>query len=66
MYHPDYAWMFFNWYYGRWWFDAHDSCSEDGEKLETVVQTSLVFDHYPRIEDERRNEPNTGKIVSSS
>ena len=57
--------MFFNWYSGRWWFDEYGSCSEDGEKLETVVRTSLVFDHYPRIEEDLKNEPNIGKIVSS-
>ena len=64
MYHPNYAWMFFNWYFGRWWFYGYSSCTEYGEKLETVVQTSIVFDHYPRIEDDRRDEPNIGKIVS--
>ena len=65
MYHPKYAWMFFNWYSGRWWYDEVNSCSTDeAEKLEEVIETSIVFDHYARIEDDRRDEPNIGNIVS--
>ena len=65
MYHPKYAWMFFNWYSGRWWYDEVNSCSADeAEKLEEVIETSIVFDHYARIEDDRRDEPNIGNIVS--
>ena len=64
MVHPKYAWMFFNWYSGRWWFDEVGSCSEQAEVLETVVETSLVLDHYPRIEEDRKDEPNIGNIVS--
>lgn len=67
MYHPTYAWMFFNWYLDHWWL-ANSSCTGKGlvkgENLERVVETSLVFDHYPRIEDEHRDEPNQGNVVS--
>lgn len=63
MYHPNYAWMFFNWYLDRWWFD-NSSCVEQAQSLEAVIETSIVFDHYPRIERDRMDEPNIGKIVS--
>jgi len=32
--------------------------------LERVVRTSIVLDHYPRIEDEDVNKINIGNIVS--
>jgi len=69
MYHPTYAWMFFNWYLDNWWI-ANSSCTIDddgsvkGEISERVIRTSLIFDHYPRIEEEHKNEPNQGNIVS--
>ena len=34
------------------------------EDLERVLRTSLILDHYPRIEDEQANEQNVGNIVS--
>ena len=64
MYHPDYAWMFFNWYMDRWWFDESSCTKELAVELETVVERSIVFDHYPRIEEDRVDEPNIGNIVS--
>ena len=67
MYHPTYAWMFFNWYLDNWWL-ANSSCvldgSVEGESLEKVVTNSLVFDHYPRIEEEHKDQLNQGNIVS--
>lgn len=67
MYHPTYAWMFFNWYEDDWWL-ANSSCISDGSvnkgSIESVLETSLVFDHYPRIEDERKDELNQANIVS--
>ena len=67
MYYPTYAWMFFDWYLDNWWL-ANSSCVLDGsvkgESLARVVRASLVFDHYPRIEDEHRNRINQGNIVS--
>ena len=67
MHHPTYAWMFFNWYLDNWWL-ANSSCvldgSVEGESLEKVVLNSLVFDHYPRIEEEHKDELNQGNIVS--
>ena len=66
MYHPTYAWMFFNWYLDDWWL-ANTSCinaSVKGENLERVITNSLVFDHYPRIEGEDKDKPNQGKVVS--
>ena len=38
--------------------------SVKAEDLERVLRTSLILDHYPRIEDERVNERNVGNIVS--
>ena len=65
MYHPEYVWMFFNWYGNSWWFygSMHNGCS--AQNLELVIETSLVFDHYPRIDEDRLNDPNIGNIVSS-
>ena len=67
MYHPTYAWMFFNWYLDNWWL-ANSSCVLDGsvkqESLERVVRTSIIFDHYPRLEDEHRDKANKANIVS--
>ena len=67
MYHPKYAWMFFNWYLDNWWL-ANSSCVLDGsvkgEDLERVLTTSLVYDHYPRIEEEHKDKLNQGGIVS--
>jgi len=66
MVHPQYAWMFFNWYMDQWWLD-NSTCTEeaiDPKRLETVIETSIVFDHYPRIENDRKNDLNVGKIVS--
>ena len=31
-----------------------------------VVETSIVLDHYPRIEDDRKDKTNIGNIVSIS
>ena len=56
--------MFFNWYMDHWWFDE-SSCSAQAQSLETVIETSIVFDHYPRISKDRLNDPNIGNIVSS-
>jgi len=68
MLHPTYTWITFNWYTEYWWKD-NSSCIRDGsvkiEDLERVLKTSLIVDHYPRIEDERADEQNVGKIVSN-
>ena len=68
MLHPTYTWITFNWYTEYWWKD-NSSCIRDGsvkiEDLERVLKTSLIVDHYPRIEDEHADEPNVGKIVSN-
>ena len=57
--------MFFNWYMDRWWFDK-STCTTEAVKLETVIESSIVFDHYPRIEEDRVDEPNIGNIVSGN
>jgi len=48
---------------------VNSSCTKDGsveiKDLERVLRTSLIVDHYPRIEDELADEPNVGKIVSN-
>ena len=64
MYHPEYAWMFFNWYMDRWWFDESE-CSEQAQELEAVIETSIAFDHYPRLEEDQQNISNIGGIVSN-
>ena len=48
----------------RWWFDE-SSCSAQAQNLEVIIENSIVFDHYPRIEENRLNDSNIGKIVST-
>ena len=38
--------------------------SVKGKSLERIVKTSLVFDHYPRIEDKHMDRVNQANIVS--
>ena len=68
MFHPTYAWMFFNWYSDGWWITDNSSCVRDGsvrvEDLQRVLRDSLILDHFPRIEDEQADKPNVGNIVS--
>ena len=66
MYHPEYVWMFYSWYGDHWWLDFGiygSNCS--AQNLETVIETSIAFDYYPRIEEDRLNDLNIGNIVSS-
>ena len=69
MFHPTYVWMFFNWYLDNWWLINDSSCIMDGsvkpQDLEHVLRTSLILDHYPRIDDEHANDQNVGNIVSN-
>ena len=66
MVHPKYAWMFFNWYNDNWWTNI--SCTKNDSETEAAIQkilsTSLIFDHYPRIDEKDRDIPNVGNIVS--
>ena len=68
MFHPTYVWMFFNWYLDNWWLVDNSSCIMDGsvnpQDLERVLRSSLILDHYPRIDDECANDQNVGNIVS--
>ncbi|XP_065899532.1 gamma-aminobutyric acid type B receptor subunit 2-like [Dysidea avara] len=64
MAHPEYAWMFFNWYNDNWWTDV--SCTKNDPATETAIEnillTSLLFDHFPRIDEEYKDELNVGNI----
>ncbi|XP_065899518.1 gamma-aminobutyric acid type B receptor subunit 2-like isoform X2 [Dysidea avara] len=64
MAHPEYAWMFFNWYNDNWWTDV--SCTKNDPVTETAIEnillTSLIFDHYPRLDEEYKDELNVGNI----
>jgi len=68
MLHPNYVWIFFYWYSEYWWM-TEKNCTMDksikAQDLEKIVKTSLIFDHYPRIEDEDTDEINVGNIVSN-
>lgn len=67
MFYPEYVWMVFSWYLHHWWL-AKSSCAKhhiQAKKLERLVRTSLVFDHYPRMEDEDADKLNVGGIVSN-
>ena len=61
--------MFFNWYLDNWWVVDNGSCVMDGsvnvKDLERVLRNGLVLDHRSRIEDDRADELNVGKIVSN-
>ena len=58
--------MFFNWYNDNWWTNI--SCTKnDPEKeaaIEKILLTSLIYDHYPRIDEEHKDQLNVGNIVS--
>ena len=56
--------MFFNWYTSEWWYDKAGSCAGKADELENVIDTSIVLDHYPRIDKDRLDEPNVANIVS--
>ena len=66
MFYPDYVWTLFNWYPAGWW-SAESSCAKNAtqaKKLERLVMTSLVLDHYPRIDEKDINKTNIGNVVS--
>ena len=64
MFHPTYQWMLFNWYTDDW---LNAGCAANNpsirKELEAIVETALVFDHYPRIDDNDKDKPNVGNIV---
>ena len=66
MAHPRYAWMFFNWYNDNWW--ANISCTQNNSSrekaIEAILSSSLIFDHYPRIDEKDKHKLNVGNIVS--
>ena len=68
MFHPTYAWIFFNWYRDKFWIADNPSClmdkSAQPEDLERVLRTSLVMDQWPTVEDDEGDELNVGNIVS--
>ena len=64
MIHPTYSWMFFNWYSNDWWKNA--SCTKNDTNIKNLLSTSLIFDHYPRIDEDDKNEVNVGGIVSNN
>ena len=59
-----YSWMFFNWYSDNWWINNGSCTQNDTTAMESLLSTSLVFDHYPRIDEKDKNEVNVGNIVS--
>ena len=69
MFYPTYGWILINWYLDDWWVNDNSSCIRDGsvtgEDLERLLRFSLSLDHFPRVEDDRQDEPNIGNIVSS-
>ena len=69
MFYPTYGWILINWYLDDWWVNDNSSCIKDGsvtgEDLERLLRFSLSVDHFPRIEDDRHDEPNIGNIVSN-
>ena len=66
---PPMVGLLINWYLKNWWVRDNSSCIRDGsvkgEDLERFLRFSLSLDHFPRIKDDRQDEPNIGNIVSS-
>jgi len=64
MFHPTYQWMLFSWY-SRDWLNA--GCAANNsiirKQLEAIVETALLFDHYPRIDEEDKDRMNVGNTV---
>jgi len=63
MTHPTYAWMFYNWYSDNWWEVSKSSCTV--EQIKSFLDYSLVFDHYPRINDSDKDKLNVADMVRS-
>ena len=59
--HPDYVWIFHNWYTIDWWMNT-SNCTQD--QMKTVLSSQFVLDHYSRINDEDKNKTNIGGVVS--
>ena len=63
---PKYSWMFFNWYSDNWW--KNGNCTRNNtngqREMAELLSTSLIFDHYPRIDENDKNKTNIGNIVS--
>ena len=65
MAHPTHAWMSFNWYTDDWWFDSNCTKNDtERQAIEDILLTSLIFDHYPRIDENDKDKRNVGNIVS--
>ncbi|XP_065899540.1 gamma-aminobutyric acid type B receptor subunit 2-like isoform X3 [Dysidea avara] len=63
--HPKYAWMFFSWYNDNWWTNTSCTINDLAKEaaIENILLTSLIFDHYPRIDEEHKDVPNVGNIT---
>ena len=58
--------MFFNWYNDNWWTNTRCTKNNTATKadIENILLTSLIYDHYPRIDEEHKDQLNVGNIVS--
>ena len=54
--------MFHNWYSDEWWTQLTPNCATD--QIQSVLEFSLLFGHYPRIPDDMKNVTNVGNLVS--
>ena len=61
MIHPDYVYMFHNWYSNEWWTQPPPDCEID--EVQRVLEFSLLFGHYPRIPEDMKNVTNVGNLV---
>ena len=63
--HPDYVWMVHNWYNIDWWTNrTNSSCSLDNMKA--VLNSQIILDHFPRINETDKNKTNIGGVVSNA
>ena len=60
--------MVYNWYPEKWWMNDNSSCIRDrsvkAEDLERLIEHAIILDDNSRIDENRRDELNIGKIVS--
>ena len=66
MIYPDYVWMTYGWYSERWWNDTANmtdlSCSS--VQLESAIERSLSFHHFPLPTQDEEDAPTDVNYVS--
>lgn len=61
MRYPEYVYMFHNWYSDEWWRQTTTDCTTD--QILVMLDFSLLFSHYPRIPEDKKDVINVGNLV---